>query len=1468
MHKSLSDAKESNDKDSIQRLKEGLLCWAEPFGFGPSATLNLFTPYLPSLRDFAGTAFTCDLQNSGSFRRFLDCDTILSQQGERQFRALCRNYSTVFIVCDFKAAELSLAEGCKTILYDPMPWFWRDKLPEICHQVDAYICQDFFGVRKRLDQEKVANAVIVPPLFPPHDENAVKTGGVLVNLGGLQNPFMHLGQCQDYAQLILDQIAESSDKHNLGQSIGFSSRAVVEGVRGRRFFSGKPDELRKWLAGSRLAFMTPGLGNIFEAAVLGKYVCFLPPANDSQGLQLHLLRRHGLAPFSIDWHEILEETAPINYAGKDQEKIIGTISDCLQRLIQDSHARQRFSERIQAFIEMAAAEINLPYEQPLSKLVQLFGNPITAEEKVGSIVHRVVSQEMPVSQKQPAHPIVSSGSANSTTPIQIPSSNEDIEDPTSSLMQLHRDLNGKGFHTLSYLLDFLRQVNKNYGDVPLDKHWKKAVDEYNPDPAMLLAKYGSSYCTPIAELLLEHAQNKLGIKGKIVYVDYRDSKRPLQRIWPDYRGPVHADAVFHYKLRGSLKTETIHVICGLGSDSSRFKYFEEIDDHKRFLVNENYSVDDSGAPQQAADRRYFYQKVLRRWNLVEIVKGPKINKDSSRFSVDMISGAMSLKSANIGASYPLDWLLAGGEKQKKAFALISDVMREFAQPECFIESMVVMAKLRGGFTQHVLMNSRTHLEDAFMNLARSGLDWIERFKLNPPGSSLAMALENFFHHPGCEKAAGIMRFLSKASKIWLGMQTKAPAQRDLDIFLLQGAVMMDYHAAIQREAILKDIEKGKEACLLLQERFGMLPQKELLTDLADKSGVFTSGDESRKFVECTRLILIDHLLLGFVEAGIAVRCNEEDMKIFADSFVSLVNQQPELSKESRDLLTTLLNSMLNREISSEIKLQAFPRHGAVCSDQIDAIESYYWQNIPVRALLRQLPESARAFSVASQAGIFEDAGMLKALLLRHSFSSSPEKKCAGPILDSLFNREIMALVQRYAGVGLGPQLIAICIEASRRCGMTGCFKAEALVGFEACYGDKPGALHINLEFANRIAHQPVCRSLLAKQWGLPASMDAEGVLNHVSAENINAFFRSRYLGQFLASAGEDLVDIMTKIITSNPSLPVCHQRPTLQRRVDRAVMALASSNGLQAALAGLRQSVQWLSAHPFGLQAMQTCDWSKPIDSLDGIVQWQSAVDRLFKIADCLWEDRLRKETGSCLTQGMRKRLGDIRSAWIEKELPFYEPNCAISVVPHTFTKAQELSGQEKAVLSFYERVRMLWQDPFGIVRILQRLVCLLEIRQQVSGDGPIAVLEQLLEEAERKMGLGLAVNLDKGFSPQDFYAILRNGSPFNDLIFLSQPHGSRIHRLQWLMLYLVYLHTPEELGLSKDVSSDFLGFAYRMLGDETLIRKLGYPLNQTMEDIWRLLFDNLHQRNFSCADHVKRVLAEYLGFDPDEAQG
>jgi hypothetical protein len=65
--------------------------------------------------------------------------------------------------------------------------------------------------------------------------------------------------------------------------------------------------------------MTPGLGNIFDAARFGTPTIWLPPANDSQGRQLHMLAEREMVDGHLDWHTFISPQARIDYNAPQQE---------------------------------------------------------------------------------------------------------------------------------------------------------------------------------------------------------------------------------------------------------------------------------------------------------------------------------------------------------------------------------------------------------------------------------------------------------------------------------------------------------------------------------------------------------------------------------------------------------------------------------------------------------------------------------------------------------------------------------------------------------------------------------------------------------------------------------------------------------------------------------------------------------------------------------------------------------------------------------------------------------------------------------------------------------------------------------------------------------------------------------------------------------------------------------------------
>ena len=147
-----------------------------------------------------------------------------------------------------------------------------------------------------------------------------------------------------------------------------TSQSIVRSLRaeGPLVRTISPSEAQELLGASELAAMTPGLGNIYEAAALAKRVFWLPPANNSQGQQLDMLRTRGLAPFAADWHEILPARTPIDYYGPEPVAM-NHIADAIREASEDPAA----PERLRALLQEAHRAPASP--DPLASLLDQFG---------------------------------------------------------------------------------------------------------------------------------------------------------------------------------------------------------------------------------------------------------------------------------------------------------------------------------------------------------------------------------------------------------------------------------------------------------------------------------------------------------------------------------------------------------------------------------------------------------------------------------------------------------------------------------------------------------------------------------------------------------------------------------------------------------------------------------------------------------------------------------------------------------------------------------------------------------------------------------------------------------------------------------------------------------------------------------------------------------------------------------------
>lgn len=297
-----------------------ILLNAEAFGFGPSAGASVIfdiikNNFSDSVVDYIGQGHTLDLQSKLSYHN------IYEYVNENHFKELVKEYDFFITALDFEKAKFAKEMGIKTIVYDTLLWYWKDK--SIVQYADYYITQDFYGVKEILEQNdfKIQSHVI-PPLIQKKDLKQKCEDFLLINFGGLENPFWTVEVTAHYIQQILSVIIPVVKTK-------FKTIKIVCSQNHLDYLTDFPvetasyKEMQNYLQKASFVIATSGLGNIYEIANYQVNSLFLPPVNDSQGQQLEILKKEGLIDNALDWSEF---QTSIDYF-KSQLDVLNDIKD-------------------------------------------------------------------------------------------------------------------------------------------------------------------------------------------------------------------------------------------------------------------------------------------------------------------------------------------------------------------------------------------------------------------------------------------------------------------------------------------------------------------------------------------------------------------------------------------------------------------------------------------------------------------------------------------------------------------------------------------------------------------------------------------------------------------------------------------------------------------------------------------------------------------------------------------------------------------------------------------------------------------------------------------------------------------------------------------------------------------------------------------------------------------------------------
>lgn len=357
------------EQQVTEALPLRLLLNAEPFGFGPAAAIAGFFPHL---RDrfqtigYMGKKHTLDLQRGLSYDAVHDITDVPENKRTEVYATIFSQYDILFTAMDSEVAEFARAAGLKVFYYDALAWYWSE-IPESVLKSDLYLAQNFFGVEERLKDAfaRHAHAHAVAPIAPEPQQNQKKEH-VLINLGGLQNPYWPIAGVIEYARAVIDCILTAIPP---SESIVITcSQAVSSALSDKGVMTCPREDMEDILERSKVAFMTPGLGNIYDVGAYDIPTVWLPPANDSQAQQLVLIESYGMSDATLYWSDIYPG-ANINYSDP-QSTVLSQIAATATSLSRDPEARNRLSELARKHYEAVSGKTG----SNTSKIIENFGN--------------------------------------------------------------------------------------------------------------------------------------------------------------------------------------------------------------------------------------------------------------------------------------------------------------------------------------------------------------------------------------------------------------------------------------------------------------------------------------------------------------------------------------------------------------------------------------------------------------------------------------------------------------------------------------------------------------------------------------------------------------------------------------------------------------------------------------------------------------------------------------------------------------------------------------------------------------------------------------------------------------------------------------------------------------------------------------------------------------------------------------
>ena len=337
---------------------------AEAFGFGPASKLLLLAGKLRASANlratYLGDGCAYELCSSGPF------DTVLygDPTDLRRESLLNRQLASADVLVssmEFKPLAAARNLGLTTIVFDSLFWMW----PELScdpKNVNLYFCQNFLGVKDRVAElGRPANLHVVPPLTLAEQFAWQGGGTVILNFGGMDNPYADKAGVLGYAVCMLKALLEECRRQGVGLEV--CGRSWVNRELSRIFADGfaclgtlAPEAFQARLRQARCLITSPGLETLYEAFTLGVPTFMLPAQNNSQAFQAQKLKREIPRLAGVEWQDLMKTDLldrPLAPAEMTQQALA-----CAARVQEDANADALLRGAVREFLQQDAATLD------------------------------------------------------------------------------------------------------------------------------------------------------------------------------------------------------------------------------------------------------------------------------------------------------------------------------------------------------------------------------------------------------------------------------------------------------------------------------------------------------------------------------------------------------------------------------------------------------------------------------------------------------------------------------------------------------------------------------------------------------------------------------------------------------------------------------------------------------------------------------------------------------------------------------------------------------------------------------------------------------------------------------------------------------------------------------------------------------------------------------------------------------